>query len=40
MAKVKNIDWYELLGVATDADENTIKKAYRKKALSRHNVIF
>jgi len=36
MAKVKNIDWYELLGVATDADENTIKKAYRKKALSCH----
>ena len=36
MAKVKDVDWYELLGVATDADENTIKKAYRKKALSCH----
>ena len=30
------MDWYKVLGVATDASENTIKKAYRKKALSCH----
>ena len=30
------MDWYKLLGVTTDACENTIKKAYRKKALSCH----
>ena len=32
----KNQDLYELFGVANDADEATIKKAYRKKALSCH----
>jgi len=29
-------DYYEVLGVAKDADEKTIKKAYRKTALQYH----
>jgi len=29
-------DYYEVLGVARDADEDTIKKAYRKLALENH----
>jgi len=29
-------DYYEILGVARDADEQTIKKAYRKLALQYH----
>ncbi|KAH9017718.1 hypothetical protein EDB85DRAFT_2014955 [Lactarius pseudohatsudake] len=29
-------DYYKVLGVARDADEKTIKKAYRKAALSAH----
>ncbi len=29
-------DYYEVLGVAKDADEKTIKKAYRKMALKYH----
>jgi len=36
MDKVKNMDLYLLLEVEADADENTIKKAYRKKALKCH----
>ena len=32
----KNQDLYELFGVANDADEATIKTAYRKKALVCH----
>ena len=36
MDKVKNQDLYLLLGVEPEADENTIKKAYRKKALTCH----
>ena len=36
MTIAKDMDWYELLGVATDASENIIKKAYGKKALSCH----
>ena len=29
-------DYYEVLGVKKDADENTIKKAYRKLAKKYH----
>lgn len=29
-------DYYEILGVARDADENTIKRAYRKLAMKYH----
>ncbi len=29
-------DYYEVLGVARDADENTIKRAYRKLAMKYH----
>ena len=32
----KNQDLYQLFGVANDADEATIKTAYRKKALVCH----
>jgi DnaJ family protein C protein 17 len=36
MDKVKDLDLYLLFDIANDADENTIKKAYRKKALKVH----
>lgn len=29
-------NFYEILGVAKDADENVIKKAYRKLSLKYH----
>lgn len=29
-------EYYKILGVATDADEKTIKKAYRKLAMKWH----
>ena len=29
-------NYYEILGVAQDADEGTIKKAYRKLSLKYH----
>ena len=29
-------DYYEVLGVSRDADESTIKKAYRKLAMKYH----
>ncbi|MBT8228993.1 MAG: DnaJ domain-containing protein, partial [Bacteroidia bacterium] len=29
-------DYYEILGVAKDADQSTIKKAYRKVAMKFH----
>ena len=31
-----DMDLYALLEIETDADEKTIKKAYRKKALTCH----
>jgi len=34
--KSKMKDWYRVLGVSKDADERTIKKAYKKMALSLH----
>ena len=30
------IDYYDILGVTKDSDEDTIKKAYRKKAMLHH----
>jgi len=36
MERVKDLDLYLLLEVDTDADVKTIKKAYRKKALTCH----
>ncbi|CAM9231972.1 unnamed protein product [Heterosigma akashiwo] len=33
---VNNTEFYETLGVEKDADENTIKKAFRKLALKNH----
>jgi len=33
---VSKRDYYEVLGVARDADENTIKRAYRKLAMKYH----
>jgi len=36
MDKVKGLDLYLLLEVESDADDKTIRKAYRKKALSCH----
>jgi len=36
MERVKGLDLYELLGVEVMADAKTIKKAYRKKALTCH----
>ena len=36
LERVKNLDLYLLLGVEANADEETIKKAYRKKALQWH----
>jgi len=32
----KKRDYYKILGVPRDADERTIKKAYRKKAMAYH----
>lgn len=34
--KYSDVNFYEILGVQIDADENTIRKAYRKKALECH----
>lgn len=36
IAKNATEDFYELLGVAFDADESTIKKAYRKASIKYH----
>ncbi|KAH7371287.1 hypothetical protein BKA66DRAFT_470075 [Pyrenochaeta sp. MPI-SDFR-AT-0127] len=36
LAKSSTEDFYELLGVAFDADESTIKKAYRKASIRYH----
>jgi len=34
--KIDNSRYYELLGVDKNADDDKIKKAYRKKALRMH----
>lgn len=36
MAKINSDNYYEVLGVSKDADENVIKKAYRKLAMKYH----
>ncbi|MCJ1355417.1 MAG: hypothetical protein MMC33_005409 [Icmadophila ericetorum] len=36
LKRSKTKDYYKVLGVATDADGRTIKKAYRKKTLEYH----
>lgn len=36
MQKVKDKNYYAALGVARDADEKTIKKAFRAAALIAH----
>ena len=36
MERIKDLDLYTLLEITPDADEKTIKKAYRKKALKVH----
>ena len=33
VAAVRDSKYYDILGVAQDADEATIKKAYRKQAM-------
>ena len=36
MSNINSENYYEVLGVSKDADENTIKKAYRKLAMKYH----
>ena len=36
MNRLKDLDLYKLLEVTFDAEESTIRKAYRKKALQCH----
>lgn len=36
MKKAKRKDYYKILGVEKDADDNQIKKAYRKLAIIHH----
>lgn len=35
-AKLDNQRYYDVLGVATSATDDQLKKAYRKKALTEH----
>ena len=36
MVNINSDNYYEVLGVSKDADENVIKKAYRKLAMKYH----
>ena len=36
MSDIENLDLYQLLGIESDADDATIKTAYRKQALMCH----
>ena len=36
LKKSKRKDYYKILGVAKDANDDDIKKAYRKRALVHH----
>ena len=36
MATTTKRDYYEVLGVAKDADDDAIKKAYRRLAMKHH----
>ena len=36
LKKSKRKDYYKILGVAKDANDDEIKKAYRKRALIHH----
>jgi curved DNA-binding protein CbpA len=36
MANINSDDYYKVLGISRDADENVIKKAYRKLAMKYH----
>ena len=36
LKKSKRKDYYKILGCSKDADDDTIKKAYRKRALLHH----
>ena len=36
MSDIENMDLYQLLGIESDADDATIKTAYRKQALLCH----
>ena len=36
MSDIENLDLYQLLGINSDADDATIKTAYRKQALMCH----
>ena len=36
LKKSKRKDYYKMLGVSKDANEDEIKKAYRKRALIHH----
>ena len=36
MSKINSDDYYEVLGISNNADENEIRRAYKKEALKYH----